>query len=486
MEFILNMLYRDIMPFAPKASRCKTPDVKDKYSHGWVFLANKDTLNAPVSCRSLTTLFKLAKENTYITPNGFAHNRFRNKMKLRWLNAFVLDYDDLLDPEEVLFRITRSGLPAPTFLNQTNSGIHAWWVFEKPERAGSRKTISLYDGIHQDMVYAADADKHFVRASASFVRVPKHIIWQSGTLERYTLETFKEWREINIDHSSRSLAVNLYNKGAWLSSPGIQALLQMDVPDGQRGNACFTLALAFKADGYDAESAFAGLCDWNAALSAPITEKRIWNTVSSVYRNSYHQPSRADLALFVGKELAYAKVRYITPAKPRSERLQWHLKEISELIIQDLEKNKLVEESQSDWAQRLNIPLRSFKKVLSELREQGIVFGICGRGRYATSYYKLSETYINHGPAAFLSDCDEISEKHKKVKMIPESTGEAVDNSTSEGNGAYPYIRVVSGLEGGSPRSLPAYLSSALRSLLLTFSLFSGHVLSDPILWDTG
>lgn len=469
------------MPIAPKKSRRNTPDVKDKFSYGWVYLAkNKESIHAPVSCRSLETLCKIANDYTYITPSGFWHNQKRNKSTLRWLNAFVLDYDDLIDPEEVLGRIDRSGLPSPTFLNQTDSGIHAWWVFDKPVRVASRKVVSLYDGIHRDMVYAADADKHFVAASERFVRLPKHIVWQSATLNRYSLDTFKEWREINVDRSAQ-LSVKLMNKGAWVSSPGIQALLQMDVPDGQRHGACLTLALAFKADGYDTESTSSALTEWNTSLSEPIPQAHIQSTISSAYRNRYKHPSRVKLALVVGKALAYAKVRYITPAKPRSERSEWHLKEISELIITDLQEHKLVEETQVEWAKRLAVPLRSFKKVLADLRSAGIVFGICGRGRFATSYYKLSETFLLHGPVAFLSDCEEVRKEKHEMISVPESDDLAVDISDFEVNGAYPLIQEVGGVEGGFPRSLPGYLLGCLRDFIDSYLSLSGTFRECPL-----
>jgi len=468
------MLYRDMMPLRPKKSRYKSPAINNKYAYGWAFLANKNTFNSPVSCRSLQTLSKLAADNTYITPNTFWHNKDRNKLTLRWLSSFVLDFDDLTDTDIILNRLNEANLPVPTFLNRTDSGVHAWYVFDAPVRAASPKVVALYDAIQQDMVKKAGADPFFVAASQAFVRVPKNTVEVS--MARYSFDWFKNWREIEREKPAENYTgVRIFNAGAWFASPAVQSLLTMDVPRGRRHNSCLTLALACKADGVPEELALERLLGWNANLSDPQRVREIEITVSSAYKSRFMCPSPKFLAVLTGQEASYSKVRYITPPKPRDVRRN-HLGEIAKDIIVSLQTTKLVELSQAAWAELLGVPLRSFKLVLADLRQQGIVVGICGRGRNAQSYYKLSETYLSFGPEAFLEDYEDDNTLKFEVSSVAEvdaedsldlavdadtfnNVVEAVDKLRQFNNGAYSNIHLVSGVVGGSLRPpLPPYL----------------------------
>ncbi|MGE4282360.1 MAG: primase C-terminal domain-containing protein [Clostridia bacterium] len=500
MDFLLSTIYKDTMPLKPKRSRKHTVLVKDKYSYGWVYLATKETLTYPDRCRTLSALSYFANENTYITPNSFYHGNSRTKERLRWLNAYVLDFDDLIDPNAnietinpdiVLSLITKSGLPSPTFLNRTSTGVHAWWLFDKPVRAASQKVITLYDSIHRDMIRLTNADPFFTSASQSFVRIPNQVFWSS--MNRYTFESFKEWRELQSDSEIAEAKTNvvMLNHGKWVSSPAITALFSKDIGIGQRNSACYTLSLAFKADNKVQDEALNAIIDWNSSLSDPLPYREVMGAVSSAYRGRGSRPSRRYLSYLVGPELAYAKMRYITPPKPRSERSRWHLPEITEIVIQDIFEKKLIEESQAAWAKRLGVPLRSFKLVLAELREAGIIFGITGRGRYAVSYYKLSEAFLKHGKEAILADCEICgyvsaeTELSSKASVSYACVVEPVCPVDNNFNGAYSLIQVGRVGVGGSSRSLPRFILQWLTAYSLPGE-WQGRGSPDLSYLDTG
>lgn len=80
----------------------------------------------------------------------------------------------------------------------------------------------------------------------------------------------------------KELRASLVNPGqALLHHPAVKKLLA-GVCEGQRDNTCYTLALAFKAAGYDAEQTEKRLHDWNKKNDPPLTKIEIKRKVKAL------------------------------------------------------------------------------------------------------------------------------------------------------------------------------------------------------------
>lgn len=376
-----------------KPSRRKGPGHGERSKVlAYVFMGASDPGLAN-SARTYSSLMKIADGDvrglkaTYWTPNTFYRSDERSKKTLRWLNALFIDIDEEgLCVLDVLNRITAAGLPAPTMVNETPHGWHAYWAIE-PVRAWP-KAVALYDAITRAMVGALVGSDPKAYGAERYVRIPRNV--KHFNEVRYLLSDFVSWRDVSEESKPVTEKARVHYITGCLSQPGIKALLE-GVESGKRDSSAFTLALAFYKDGFSREEATSNLLEWNKKNEPPLPERIIHQKVKSAYSGKYRGPSSAYVCSLTGISLSY---RPITPAKPRKERVRDHLAEIQGDIIRYIENNSgRVELSQSEFATVLNVSLSSFKMALKALRRAGKVIAlIAGLGRARKAIYALLES----------------------------------------------------------------------------------------------
>ncbi|WP_213429162.1 MULTISPECIES: primase C-terminal domain-containing protein [Paenibacillus] len=380
-----NLYNKQLSPF-PVFKKKPKPDQKDL---GWVFLSS-DCVHTS-ACRTYRTLFLMKDKHTYYTPNTFYSRQSRSQNALRWLNAIVIDVDvkngqnegvalpDLID------RVQESGLPMPSFVVKTPSGgFHVYFVLEEPRKA-YRNVIATYRKLQLAMASALGGDRNAIGPERLF-RIPTadNIIY--STLNRVSFRQLIDWYDINHDRAPESSKVVRYSQGL-LQHAAVRKLLQ-GVDKGKRDNACYTLALVYKTEGFSAEKAEIALQQWNRALAAPLPSQVVSRKVRSAYKNgSPDGPSGEWIRYLSGEKFSY---RVWDSAKSRAERKNSHYVERAADVLVTLGWKKRISGSQRELASMWGMSLSVFQHVTKILVEQNrIQMKVTGRGRAAQTILEL-------------------------------------------------------------------------------------------------
>lgn len=426
---LLQKIYGHHITLAPmrakgQASGRKSPDL------AWIFVS--PSYKETDSCRTFKTLVNKAQENYYITPNSFYHSKIRRKDTVRWINAIVLDFDEfcLTDAAEA---ISWAGLPTPSFYNRSPHGIHAWWVLDKPLRAGSSgKVVYLVNLIQRLMVGDTGADPCAMGVER-YVRVPhpNTIILPGTGFHRVPFQDLISWKEINHPDDVREESnIHIFRKGI-MEQKVFKNLLE-GVADGQRSCACLTLALAMKYEKYTENDAYNLLLEWNKKNDPPLRISEISKAVRYAYRCKSKGPKISRVKEIFGDSFSY-KVWKLTPKRDRSERSRVHISEWQEDIVLFLNRIGTWKGSITDFAKQLHAPKRSIEEALKRLKKSNrIIMTVEGKGRGSRTSISL------------------IKEVKNKIPVITMPTG--TDNQlyfyeTTPHTNKYTYDEVV----GGSP-----------------------------------
>lgn len=368
--------------------------------HGWTFLSNNCKNFKAV--RTYKTLFAMVQDTTYYTPNTFYRNDKRDKASLRWLNAMVIDIDVKGSNEEnkdltvidVLDRIEVVGLPVPSLIVQTDSGgFHVYFYFAVAKRA-FQKTIEFYERIQSEIAEQIGGDPIAIGAERYFrVVTDENTVYESDS--RVAFQDLVDWMILQQEDRVLRRKVTV-GQCDLLSHPAIRKLLQ-GVEKGQRDNTCYTLALAFKASGYEKEEAEKHLQEWNTRLEQPLTTFTIKQKVRSAFMGSKNGPAAHYIRQLSGMPFSY---RPFVGKKDREDRQYSHMEEWESDILAYLEKHEgEVSGSQRKLAEAMGVPFSSFKVVMGRLQAEGrITLVVEGKGRGAKTIIELvvQEQSIEH------------------------------------------------------------------------------------------
>ncbi|SFH47229.1 Primase C terminal 1 (PriCT-1) [Priestia megaterium] len=367
---------------------------------GWVFVSKDFTKETTKAVRTYGSLFNVSKDYTYFTPNTFYRNDLRRLSTLRWINAMSIDIDakngenqgmTLPDVQE---SITQAGLPMPSLIVQTPSkGFHVHWFLEQPKRA-SDKLNAHYNRIQACMAEMIHGDVHAVGPERLF-RLPTDENTVFHSQARVSFDELCEWFQLVQEHDQQD--VHTYKKGfckgyeSLLKHPAVQKILE-GVNKGQRDTACYTLALAYKATGYDEKTAEAYLHNWNQKNTPQMRQIEVKRKVKSAYNGRFHAPSAKKIRELSGMLFSYV---IWEEAKPREERTYSHIEEWEGDVLAFIRaQGGQVSGSQRDLAEQIassvdadkKIPYATFKKVLARLEEQEILSKkVSGKGRGAST-----------------------------------------------------------------------------------------------------
>lgn len=399
---VLRNLYRDQLTEAPKrASQIERTGYSKEL--GWIFVCQEFT--EPRAIRTYRSLFGAKEKYTYFTPNTFYRNDQRHAGSLRWLNAMVIDIDvktsqnaGMIFPD-VMDRVTSTGLPTPSLVVKTPSGgFHVYWYLKEPRRAFP-KVVDHYKRVQRMIAEEMNADVQAIGAERWF-RLPteENTVFRSG--ERVSFDDLCDWLTEQQENQSKKGNVALGSTDL-LSHPAILKLLE-GVEEGQRDNTCYTLALAYKAAGYEEDQALSSLYCWNEKNSPSLRQIEVKRKVKSAFKpGSPLGPSSYWIETLSGIEFKY---QVWEGAKPREERTYSHLDEWKEDILAVLLKNggcicgaqrEIIKLVQSSVNSSITLPYTTFKRAVEELiKEQRIVKIVEGRGRSAKTSLKIKKGKI--------------------------------------------------------------------------------------------
>ena len=396
---VLRNLYRDQLTEAPKrASQIERTGYSKEL--GWIFVCQEFT--QPRGIRTYRSLFGAKEKYTYFTPNTFYRNDQRHAGSLRWLNAMVIDIDvkttqnsGMIFPD-VMDRVTSAGLPTPSLVVQTPSGgFHVYWYLKEPRRAFP-KVVEHYKRVQRMIAEEMNADVQAIGAERWF-RLPteENTVFRSG--ERVSFDDLCDWLTEQQANQSKKGNVALGSTDLF-SHPAILKLLE-GVEEGQRDNTCYTLALAYKAAGYEEDQALSSLYSWNEKNNPALRQIEVKRKVKSAFKpGSPLGPSSYWIETLSGIEFKY---QVWEGAKPREERTYSHLDEWKEDILAVLRENggclrgaqrEIVKRIQSSSNPEIELSYSSFKRVIDiMIDEKLIIKTVVGKGRGAETIITLVE-----------------------------------------------------------------------------------------------
>ncbi|MFW9336468.1 primase C-terminal domain-containing protein [Paenibacillus polymyxa] len=363
------------------------------HSLGWVYVSNN--CQSAKAVRTYQTLFALSERYTYYTPNTFYRRDSRSQGALRWLNAFVLDVDtkhganvgiclpDLLD------QIRSAGLPLPTMIVSTPSGgYHVYFVLDSPRQAFSN-AVDTYNKLQLAIAKAIGADQQAVGAERYF-RIPteKNVIYRSE--RRIAFEELNDWYWLNHEPEQENAKTGVWAQRGLLQREAVQALLQ-GVERGKRDNTAYTLALVYKAEGYDQGSAEDALYTWNARLDSPLPERVIFQKVRSAYKPGAPAGPTADWIQYLSG-VSFAHAAKWEAAKPRAERERSHYEEWAADVLEFLREqpDQQLSGSQRKLAASFGMSLSTFQEVVCNLvQTEKVILEVSGKGRAACTTLRL-------------------------------------------------------------------------------------------------
>ncbi|MDQ0808230.1 primase C-terminal domain-containing protein [Priestia megaterium] len=367
---------------------------------GWVFVSKDFTKETTKAVRTYGSLFNVSKDYTYFTPNTFYRNDLRRLSTLRWINAMSIDIDAKNDENtgmtlpDVQELITAAGLPMPSLIVQTPSkGFHVHWFLEQSKRA-SDKLNAHYSRIQTCIAEMLKGDINAIGPERLF-RLPTDENTVFHSQERVSFDDLCEWFQLVQEQDQQD--VHTYKKGfckgyeSLLQHPAVQKILE-GVTKGQRDTACYTLALAYKAAGYDEKTAEAYLHNWNQKNTPQMCQIEVKRKVKSAYNGRFHAPSAKKIRELSGMLFSYV---IWEEAKPRVERTYSHIEEWEGDVLAFIRaQGGQVSGAQRDLAEQITssvdaekkIPYATFKKVVARLEEQEILSKkVSGKGRGAST-----------------------------------------------------------------------------------------------------
>ncbi|MGG3178121.1 primase C-terminal domain-containing protein [Priestia megaterium] len=387
-------------------SKKQTRKQKNGYSSrlGWVFVSKDFTKETTKAVRTYGSLFNVSKDYTYFTPNTFYRNDLRRLSTLRWINAMSIDIDakngenEGMTLPDVQESITQAGLPMPSLIVQTPSkGFHVHWFLEQPKRA-SDKLNAHYSRIQTCMAEMIHGDVHAVGPERLF-RLPTDENTVFHSQQRVSFDELCEWFQLVQEQDQ--VDVHTYKKGfckgyeSLLKHPAVLKILE-GVNKGQRDTACYTLALAYKAAGYDEKQAEQYLHNWNQKNTPQMRQIEVKRKVKSAYNGRFHAPSAKKIRELSGMLFSYV---IWEEAKPREERTYSHIQEWEGDVLAFIRsQGGHVSGSQRDLAEQITssvdaekkIPYATFKKVVARLKEQEIISKkVSGKGRGASTELRI-------------------------------------------------------------------------------------------------
>lgn len=392
-------------------------------------------------CDSLEKVVENAGHYEYFTVNQVNSPKYRMKENLSSLNAFILDFDLQKDgtdrdytADELAYIIFNELDLYPHFVWETKTEGNYQCIFLINQLSGLNKYVMLFESIAKRLSIVLGSDFSATVANKLF-RIPKRNIFEYESPDHvYDIDDFKglfEHEEINarlyqLQEKQKSGEVINFTEMQLLNSPAIKALEACEIND-LRNHACFTLALFYYSLGKekeDVEDFF--MNTWyerandKAKFAKRFTKAEIRSCLKSAFSGRYAGASKEWIESLTGHPFAFSVYRsaYI------SQNLYMNKTELRTRLIDWIRDNADTIISQSNLAEILDVRLRSLKRNLAELENEGVtstqtIFE--GKKRLGSIYSlneqsKFTVTYENTFESSNLEKLDEIMSSNDLIK----------------------------------------------------------------------
>ncbi|MGG0476071.1 primase C-terminal domain-containing protein [Priestia aryabhattai] len=484
---VVRNLFQKQLTEEPKTREEGLPKIAEKTNTlGWVFLSKY--LYDQTAVRTYKTLFAMGDNYTYFTPNTFYRQDKRMKTSVRWINAISVDLDVKDDKNKdltyacVLDRLNEQGLPMPSLIVRTPSGgLHIHWYLTKPVRC-SRKLVKHYGRIQKLIAEAIGADTQAIGAERYF-RIPTSENTVLKTDDRFDFSFFCDWYSIQVDtiiaeQESRKAGFCKLGKDI-LNHPAIKKIHE-GFKKGDRDAACFTLALAYRAAGYESSETEQILHKWNKNNTPMMRWSKIRCKVRSAYSGKYFGPSSAIIRELSGMEFTYIKWE---SAKKRAERKNSHYSEWEKDVLRYLKKGAYTG-SLRELAEKIKykgkaISFSSLKRVLKALQEKELITKrVEGKGRGQVTTLEIKEIVEEKEQKQVVAEVEK-NEKNNGLNSKNTLKGAGGGSRSSVLTGSvqdiYPpiYKPTTSTHSGFAP--VPSNVPAAFSSLLWNYGFRDGR-----------
>lgn len=322
------------------------------------------------------------------TPNTFCSRTVfkKDNNHMRWINAIVVDIDEIISLEELLKRIQKAKLPPPTTINRTPSGgWHVYWILKKRIKGWYKSNRELYSKIAKAIQVSIGADA-FAKSVSNYFRIPKDIQYLQPN-NRFTMLKFKNWYKKALE---TNYLVKETSKESLMDHKAIVEL-KKGVADGNRNIAAYSLAKVYQYEGYSLKEAFTEMQEWNKLNIPALSDRELTKRVNSAFNGDSKIPLNyihdiTGIKLNIGRIVAFRN-----HAKERSERKKSHFEEIINDLFFYLNKYGSFFGSQRELREELEattgfeVKERSLKEVIKQLKtdayQDKIKIEILGRGR---------------------------------------------------------------------------------------------------------
>lgn len=374
---------------------------------------------------SMEAIFENQDNFTHWTPNNYCYGSYSDERRqitrghtednLKQINTFYIDFDITSSAEEmtsadILTTAIDLGF-MPTLILKSDKGFQAYFVLEEPAFVTSHsqfRVIKVAKAISQNLrnYFAQNLPVDMTCNHFGIARMPRTDNVEFFH-EEYTY-SFQEWldwsmRQSDLPFPSKkpNLTVISGTEGVkQIDEPWYKMLLNESNIKGSkalmgRNSVLFTLALANFSSGVSQSDCEVVLNNFNLGLVEPVQSGELQKLITSAYSGKYEAASRDYIILLckawvrqtIKPTELFTNQRWYKFKKKRAERKNSHLHEWKADVMAYLEgfyqsADPFIQTTKKALREELNIPERSFDKVLKALKaDQKIFFTVkFGRG----------------------------------------------------------------------------------------------------------
>lgn len=356
-----------------------------------------DEVKKQYRCDTIEKFLKENKRYTYFTPAVSWHHKLRTKEELIWLTCIILDFDFSKDGtgrsytnDELSALLINEFDLTPNYIWDTKTPGNKQVCFLIEPMTGTMNSIFLWESIVKRLSILVGSDFHSTDAVHLF-RIPKRGLYKYSD-EVYDIDDFRfvfdnEEIESLLERERRDYKLVSFSEKQVMNHKSIKMLLDAEF-DGSRNHAAFTIALLYYALGKDEQSVFdllngAWFDEVNEKSSKPFFRNEVTSAVKSAYSGKYSGPSKEWITFLTGEEFPFNLWKSSYVKKSDSERIYKDGEKVRRKIISWVREFTGETIHQKELSSKLDIPLRTLKRQISNLKSEGVIDYQTQRGRYS-------------------------------------------------------------------------------------------------------
>lgn len=355
------------------------------------------------------------------TPNTYINGAYadaectiikgHSEKNLHQINTFMIDFDlnasSSITEQDILSAAQKLDMK-PTIILKTPHGYHAYFALLQPIYIDNNNTIyevkKISEYIRERFSIYLPVD--FMCNHFGVSRIPRidNIVyfdpnncfsfnaWKTKYNDFNSLSTVKFFNDADIC-TKKELPNKLQTSEKWF-----KLLLQSTDIKGQRNtygrnNVIFTLALACYASQYPKAKCYQIIFKFNKQLKAPLSKNEVEKTINSAYSGKYQAASSFYIKklsqqwLQANNKIYFNRYYWYKHKKQRCNRIYSHLNEWEKDLLLYLNQKTSIEQpfityTQKELSSSLNIPLKSFTRLIKKLKHEHKIIYKIKKGRY--------------------------------------------------------------------------------------------------------